>query len=733
MFAKDVQKSIREDFPHLRGTIYLDQAGSGLYCHSQIENVSKELQTNLFVNPHTDSKSQEAIDNVRSEVLEYFHTNDKLYRVIFTSGATGALKIVGECFPFKSRERNCFAYLQDNHTSVVGLRELFRKQDPDITLKIIDKKQLCEGPDELESFDKGLLAFPAMSNFCGFKYPVSSVLTKWNKNWNTLLDASALVSTCALNLSHLQPDFVVLSFYKIFGYPTGLGALLVKSSVLDTLDKAYFGGGTVEMHFTRSSVHVPRRSRVEFFEDGTLPYHQIMALRHGFAALKRHVIGGIQSIESHTFGLAQDLYQELSRLHHGNGKPVVEVYHSSSYKSVHEQGGIVNFNLLQCDGTYFGFNVFHRLAKLERIQVRVGCFCNVGACQNYLNFCDETIMNNFKQGHVCGDDIDMVNGRPTGSIRISFGYYSTIDDVNLVLQMIRDHFIQQDIPRSQLSNNLEAIIEAIYVYPIKSCAPIKVDSWRISSSGLEYDRHWSIMQDGNCLNQKKVKKLCLLQPHLNLTEGTLTLIFPGMNPLTLVINATSDVLEPFEVCLGNVCGETMDGFDCGNAASDWLGQALEMPNLKLIRLLSRSSANFNAMSLANEAPYLVVNKSSVDLLMRKLIEENHFKSGDLSSEILQEQFRANFIISGKTPFQEDQWESIIGPGFKLAFHKRCLRCSMISIDQRSGLELTGVVKTLTRMTQRGFCFGTLFKNIPEISSAIVIVGTKVQIEIKAEV
>ncbi|XP_059092639.1 molybdenum cofactor sulfurase 3-like [Tigriopus californicus] len=649
--------------------------------------------------------------------------------VVF-QGATAGLKIIGHCFSFKPGHRNCFAYLTDNHTSVIGMRELFREKEPQITVRPLDSHDLIKGPVAQETFEKALLAFPAMSNFCGFKYPIESVLKLWGDTWTTILDASALVSTCELNLSQLKPDFVVLSFYKIFGYPTGLGALLVKSDVMDALHKTYFGGGTVEMHFTRSSIHVPRRSWVDYFEDGTLPYHQIMALRHGFSALKRHVPGGIKAVESHTFGLAQYLYQGLARILHENGNPVVEIYHSSNFISVKEQGGIVNFNLLQCDGKYFGFNVFHRLAKLEQVLVRVGCFCNVGACQKYLQFSDQTMMANYQKGHVCGDDIDLVNGHPTGSIRISFGYYSTTNDVDIVIDLVRNHFVQEDTLKTHYLSTQKAVIEAIYIYPIKSCAPIKVNSWRLSPSGLEYDRHWSIMQNGKCLNQKKIKKLCLLQPDLNLVEGTLILNFPGMTPHILPIQAKNDRSEQYEVCLGSVCGETMDGLDCGQDASEWLCKAFGESNLKLVQQLGRSSVSFNSMSLANEAPYLVVNKSSVDLLWKKLVEDDHLKTHDMTLEILQEQFRANLIISGDTAFQEDQWESIIGRGFSLAFHKKCLRCSMISIDQRSGLELTGVIKTLTRMTKRGFCFGTLFKNSPETSNAIIIVGTNVQIQMK---
>ena len=46
--------------------------------------------------------------------------------------------------------------------------------------------------------------------------------------WKVLLDAAAFVPTQPLDLRQYPADFVTISFYKIFGYPTGLGALLVR-------------------------------------------------------------------------------------------------------------------------------------------------------------------------------------------------------------------------------------------------------------------------------------------------------------------------------------------------------------------------------------------------------------------------------------------------------------------------------------------------------------------------
>lgn len=78
------------------------------------------------------------------------------------------------------------------------------------------------------------------------------------ENWYTLLDAACYASTNQLDLHQHHPDFISISFYKIFGYPTGLGALLVKRSSETLLTKTYFGGGTVLMALSAQNLMIPK-------------------------------------------------------------------------------------------------------------------------------------------------------------------------------------------------------------------------------------------------------------------------------------------------------------------------------------------------------------------------------------------------------------------------------------------------------------------------------------------
>ena len=72
-----------------------------------------------------------------------------------------------------------------------------------------------------------------------------------------ILDTAAYVPTNPLNLTEYPADFVPISFYKMFGWPTGLGALIVRNDVLRQLvpHKLYFGGGTVTVATSTERFH----------------------------------------------------------------------------------------------------------------------------------------------------------------------------------------------------------------------------------------------------------------------------------------------------------------------------------------------------------------------------------------------------------------------------------------------------------------------------------------------
>jgi len=230
---------------------YLDYAGSALYGDSQLRAHQELLREGVFGNPHSDSApsraSTEVIDTARRMVLLFFDVDERTHDVCFTANTSAAIKLVAEGYPF-GPESGCYL-AADNHNSVNGIREYARAAGARVRyLPLGDELRLLD-PDMLLAEESlrggGLVAFPAQSNFSGLQHPLELVTTARALGFDVLLDVAAFVPTHAFSLRRCPADFVALSFYKLFGYPTGVGALVARRDALARLRRPWFAGGTV--------------------------------------------------------------------------------------------------------------------------------------------------------------------------------------------------------------------------------------------------------------------------------------------------------------------------------------------------------------------------------------------------------------------------------------------------------------------------------------------------------
>lgn len=118
------------DFGYLDegGHTYLDHTGAGLPPRSLVTGSAERITGGLFGNPHSESPASRAsgvlLAEARRAVLRHFGADPAEYAVIFTPNATGALRLVGEAYPFARGSRLVMSL--DNHNSVNGLREYAR-------------------------------------------------------------------------------------------------------------------------------------------------------------------------------------------------------------------------------------------------------------------------------------------------------------------------------------------------------------------------------------------------------------------------------------------------------------------------------------------------------------------------------------------------------------------------------------------------------------------------------
>jgi molybdenum cofactor sulfurtransferase len=172
------------------------------------------------------------------------------------------------------------------------------------------------------------------------------------------LDAASFASSDQIDLQALNgAHFVVLSFYKIYGYPTGLGCLLIRKNVLGMLQKSYFGGGTIEAFLADESWQKLRRG-VAAFEDGTLNFQAIYSLKHGIQIMK-----DMNLERDHLFTLARRLVEGLRGLKYKNGSAIVEVYGWPSNATFSSQGPILAFNIHDKSGKVIGYSKFPRFCE----------------------------------------------------------------------------------------------------------------------------------------------------------------------------------------------------------------------------------------------------------------------------------------------------------------------------------------------------------------------------------
>lgn len=236
------------------GHIYLDYTGGGLYAESQLRNHHTLLSENVFGNPHSQNPTSLAmthrVEAARDYVLHFFNASPEEYTVIFTPNASGALKVVGESYPFGPDGR--YALLYDNHNSVNGIREFARARGAQVDYIPVALPDLRVSSEQvIETLERGnhsghrLFSYPAQSNFSGVQHPLAWVEEAHARGWDVLLDCAAFAPTNRLDLARVKPDFVPLSFYKIFGYPTGVGALIARYAALAKLRRPWFAGGTI--------------------------------------------------------------------------------------------------------------------------------------------------------------------------------------------------------------------------------------------------------------------------------------------------------------------------------------------------------------------------------------------------------------------------------------------------------------------------------------------------------
>jgi selenocysteine lyase/cysteine desulfurase len=407
--------------------VYLDHTGSALYGESQLRAHFESLRTGVFGNPHSDSapsvRSTEALNAARARVLRFFDGDPETHVVIFTANASAAIKLVAESYPFDAG--STLLLTADNHNSVNGIREYAARAGARVQVLGLDEHLRIGEP--LDASEPGLFAFPAQSNFSGVCHPLSLVDVAKSRGFDVLLDAAAYVPTHALSLRDCRADYVALSFYKMFGYPTGIGALIARRDALTRLRRPWFAGGTVLYASVAAETHRLRDGH-EAFEDGTPNFLGMPALHAGFDLLEEV---GMSRLTEHVRSLTSQLLDGL------RAQPHVRIY---GPEDCIDRGGTVAFNV---EGVPYW--ELEARAREQGIAIRGGCFCNPGAAERAFGLkreriesCHEFLGDAFTPARFAA-----CAGVPVGAVRASIGLANNACDIARLLALIDSSLAQR--------------------------------------------------------------------------------------------------------------------------------------------------------------------------------------------------------------------------------------------------------------------------------------------------
>ncbi|MEW9530476.1 aminotransferase class V-fold PLP-dependent enzyme [Microbispora sp. NPDC049125] len=422
------------------GHIYLDYTGSGLPSRYQLRAHADRVSGGCFGNPHSENPTSSAstvlVERTREAILSYFNASPDEYAVVFTSNATGACRIVGESYPFTPGSR--LVLTADNHNSVNGIREYARAKGATVSAVRLTPPELRVTDEDLSAAlgtsGRGLFAFPAQSNFSGVRHPLSWVSVAQSRGYDVLLDAAAYVPANRLDLSEIHPDFVPVSWYKVFGYPTGVGCLIARREALARLRRPWFSGGTIKAVSVLGDWHVAAEDEAAF-EDGTLNFLSIPDVEVG---LRWVTDIGVDVVHDRVTALTGRLLDRMAESRHSGGAPMFRVY---GPRRTYRRGGTIAFNFLSPDGRVVDERAVARAAAAAGISLRTGCFCNPGAGEGAFAIDEELLKGPFAHPSLSLDDYLHALGLPSGgAVRVSFGIASNTADLDGFLRFAMENY-----------------------------------------------------------------------------------------------------------------------------------------------------------------------------------------------------------------------------------------------------------------------------------------------------
>ncbi|KAG2316960.1 hypothetical protein Bca4012_067849 [Brassica carinata] len=255
--SEKVDQLRNDEYFHLSlPKVCLDYCGFGLFsylqtvhywdtCTFSLSEISANLSNYAL---HGGAERGSIEHDIKVRIMDYLNIPENEYGLVFTVSRGSAFKLLAESYPFQTNKKLLTMF--DHESQSVSLMGQSAKEKgakvgsawfkwPTLRLCSMDlKKEILSKKKRKKDSATGLFVFPVQSRVTGSKYSYQWMALAQQNNWHVLLDAGALgpKDMDSLGLSLFRPDFIITSFYRVFGFdPTGFGCLLIKKSVISCL------------------------------------------------------------------------------------------------------------------------------------------------------------------------------------------------------------------------------------------------------------------------------------------------------------------------------------------------------------------------------------------------------------------------------------------------------------------------------------------------------------------
>ena len=273
-------------------------------------------------------------------------------------------------------------------------------------------------------------------------------------------------------------------------------------------------------------------------------------------------------------------------------------------------------------------------------------------------------------------------------------------------------------------------ISSLHSYPVKSGRVIALDISLIDPLGLENDRRWVIVQEGDDA-ELHAGRFISQRSHPQLAR---LIAKPSKDKLELSYDRASytlDLRAPTQMSSISVWKDDFAAAIYQDPVNDWLSKCLG-GRVRLASLTGptcrRRESNMREeafdMSFADSYPILIATTASLQAI-------NDYVIGQGEAALPMARFRPNIVINGALPWQEDSWKRIKIGEIVIECVKPCTRCIMTTLDPNSGESRGNTsLDALTKLRRsadkrlKGVLFGT---NAISLGSGHIARGDKVEV------